>query len=111
MPNRVLEMSFSYLQNVSFYYLSGKYTFLCNFLRSLAGNICLHVSSGTNFCTFKSSVLVLCRNSVFFSFCLVNSKCGAYQAAEHDFVHSYPKMFLLFFSLILGLVSGLKSSF
>ena len=42
------------------------------------------------FCIFKSSVLVFCRNSVFWF--------------EYSLVYSHPKMFLLFFSLILSLV-------
>ena len=56
------------------------------------------------FCIFKSSVLVFCRKSLFV-FCLTNSECDTYLATDHSLVYSgYPKMFLLFYSLIFSLV-------
>ena len=43
---------------------------------------------------------------------LVTSECGAYLAADQSLVYGgYPKMFLLFFSLILILILVLKLSF
>ena len=38
-----------------------------------------------------------------FSFCLVNSECGTYLVVDHSLVYSYPKMFLLNFSVMLTL--------
>ena len=64
------------------------------------------------FCIFRSNILVFCRNSVFCFFYLVNSECGAYQAVDHSLVYvSYPKTFLLFFSLILNLIPVFKTIF
>ena len=44
-----------------------------------------------------------------FGFSLVNSECGAYLAVDQFTIIA--KMFLLFFSLILSLIPGLKPSF
>ena len=53
-----------------------------------------------------------CRNCVFFFyFCLVNSKCDAYQPIDHSLFCSNTKMFLLFFGLILCLVQNHLSQF
>ena len=47
-----------------------------------------------------------------FGFYLVNSECGAYLAVDQNLVYGgYPKMFLLFLSLILSLSLVLKLSF
>ena len=62
-----------------------------------------HVST----CIFKPYILVFCRNC----FCLVNSESGVYLVVDQNLVYNYPKMFLLFFSLILGLIPGLNPSF
>ena len=51
-----------------------------------------------DFCIFKSSVLV---EVLSFGFYLVNSECVVYLAVAHSLVYSYPKMCVLFFSLIL----------
>ena len=90
-------------------------TFMCNFLLAfwlatlfsmfsaiylVLGLIC--------FCIFKSSFLV-CLNSVF-GFYLVNSGCGSYLAVDHSLVYtSYPKTFLLFFSIILSAIIEISS--
>ena len=47
-----------------------------------------------------------------FGFYIVLSECGAYLAVDHKLVYSrYPKMFLLFFSIILSLIPVLNPSF
>ena len=46
-----------------------------------------------------------------FGFCLFNSECDASLANHHSLIGSYPKMFLLFLSLILSLIPGLKQFF
>ena len=43
-----------------------------------------------------------------FGVCLVNSECSAYLGVDQNLVYSYPKMILIFFCLILGLISVLK---
>ena len=68
---------------------------------------------GLCFCIFKSKVLVFCR-ILYFGFCLSNSVCDTYLAVDHSSVYSYPKMFILFFSLLTSvecLEPGLKPSF
>ena len=60
--------------------------------RLLGGNTCIHVSCYLFFCIFKSSVLAFCRNYVFW---FLSSWFWVW-----CLVYSYPKMFLLFFSLI-----------
>ena len=46
-----------------------------------------------------------------FGFYLVNFECGAYLAFDHSLVNCiYPKIFILFFSLILSLIPVLKPS-
>ena len=61
------------------------------------------------FCIFRSSVPVFVE-ILSFGFCLVIPEFGAYIAVDHSLVHSYPKIFLLYLSLILILIAGLKSS-
>ena len=63
------------------------------------------------FCIFKSKILFLLE-ILSFGFDLVNSECGAYLAVNQSLVYgSYPKMFLLFFNLILSLIPVLKPFF
>ena len=72
--------------------------FLCNFL------LVYRQVGLIFFCVFRSSVLIFCRNSLYGLY-LANSECDAYLAVGHSLVYnSYPKMFLLFFILILSLV-------
>ena len=78
----------------------------------LAGKIFIHISTALG-------LIVVFLNQVFhffveilpFVFCLVNSECGAYLAVDHSLLYSYPKIYILFFRLILDLIPGLKSSF
>ena len=65
------------------------------------GLICFYI--------FKSNVLVFCRQT--FGFCIVNSECDAHLAVDNSLVYSYPKMFLLFFSLILTAWAWFKTIF
>ena len=60
------------------------------------------------FCIFKLSILIFCRYSVF---CLVNPKFDTYLAIDNRLVYSHPKIFLLFFSVILSLVQNRLSRF
>ena len=87
----------------------------------LAGNTCIRVSCyffSTSrlelicFYIFKSNILVFFVEICSFAFYLVNSKCEAYLAVDQSLVYgSYPKVFLLFFSLILSLIPVLAPSF
>ena len=60
------------------------------------------------FCILKLSILIFCRYSVF---CLVNHMCDTYLAIDNRLVYSHPKIFLLFFSVILSLVPNRLSRF
>ena len=53
------------------------------------------------FCVFQVKCSILS-----FGFCLVKSKCDAYQPADYSLVSSHPKMPLLFFNLPVRLVSN-----
>ena len=89
-------------------------TFLCNFVlmfyfgwQHLHSYILLFVSTRQVvlicFCIFRSSVKFSVE-ILSFSFCLVNFECDGYLPADHSSVYSHPKLFLLFFSLIMTLV-------
>ena len=54
------------------------------------------------FCIFKSSVLLFAE-ILSFSFFLVNSECDVYLPVDNSLVYSYPKIFLVFSSLIFSL--------
>ena len=63
-----------------------------------------------DFCILSQKFLFFLEK-LSFGFCLVNYDYGAHLAVDHSSVYSYRKMFLLFFSLTLSLISGMKPSF
>ena len=90
--------------------------FLCNLLLVFGWQHLYHGSIQISYLFFKGtsqagkadlllyfqikSFQFFCRNS-FFGFCLANSECDAYLAVDHSLVYnSYPRMFLLFVSLM-----------
>ena len=60
---------------------------------------------------FLFSNQVFSFSAEFFGFWKVNSECRAYLAVDKSLVYSNPKIFLVFLSLILSQIPGLKSSF
>ena len=86
----------------------------------LSGSICAHIfcyllvlhlaSFRQVFFVFSNRFLVFWR-ILSFGFCLSNSECNAYLPVDHSLVYSHPKIFLLFFSLILRLVENQVSQF
>ena len=78
------------------------------FVCVLAGNTCINVKNGTEFCIFKSNVLAFC-GKFFFPFFLVNSECDVYLPADYNLVYSYHKISVLF--LCFGPDSSIKIIF
>ena len=78
------------------------------FVCVLAGNTCINVKNGTEFCIFKSNVLAFC-GKFFFPFFLVNSECDVYLPADYNLVYSYHKISVLF--LCFGPDSSFKIIF